>query len=94
MHAPIDVRHIPDRHRFEAVIDGRVAELDYRPDGRAMRIHHTEVPPQLEGRGVASALVQAAVDHARAEGLTIVPVCAYASAWLQRHPEHADLVSR
>jgi predicted GNAT family acetyltransferase len=94
MSAPIDVRHVPDRHRFEAVVEGRVAELSYRPDGRTLRIHHTEVPEALEGRGIASALVQAAVDHARAEGLTIQPLCSYVRAWMQRHPEHADLVAR
>ena len=90
---PIDVRHAPERQRFEVEVDGRLAELDYVADGRVLRLHHTLVPAELEGRGIASALVQAAVDHVRAEGLTIQPLCSYVRAWLARHPEHADVVA-
>ena len=39
-------------------------------------------------RGVAAALVKAAYDYALSEGLTPVATCAYAVAWLQRHPEY------
>jgi len=86
------VRHDAPSGRFETVVDGLRCELDYRLDGRVMRIHHTGVHPRLEGRGIAAALVAAAVAHARAEGLTIQPLCSYVRAWLRRHPEHADLV--
>jgi hypothetical protein len=89
-----EVRHLPESGRFEAVVDGLSARIDYRLDGRSMRIDHTLVPPELEGRGIASALVRAAVDHARASGLSIEPACGYAQAWLERHPEHRDLVAR
>jgi predicted GNAT family acetyltransferase len=87
------IRHDPQAGRFETVVDGLRCELDYRLDGRVMRIHHTGVHPGLEGRGIAAALVSAAVAHARAEGLGIQPLCSYVRAWLRRHPEHADLVS-
>jgi predicted GNAT family acetyltransferase len=87
-----EVSHLPQSGRFETTVDGRVGRLDYRLDGRVMGIHHTEVPRELEGRGIASALAAAAAEHARAEGLRIDPQCGYMRAWLQRHPEHADLV--
>lgn len=29
----------------------------------------------------------------RAQGLTLHPVCAYAVAWLKRHPEAADVIA-
>jgi predicted GNAT family acetyltransferase len=89
-----DVRHAPGSSRFEAIVDGERCRLDYLLDDRVMRIHHTEVPPRLEGRGIAAALTKAAVEHARAEGLRIQPLCGYVRAWLARHPEHADLVAR
>jgi hypothetical protein len=57
-------------------------------------VHHTGVPTELEGRGIASALVQATVDHARANGLQIVPQCSYVQVWMKRHPEYADLIAR
>jgi predicted GNAT family acetyltransferase len=94
MPAAPDVRHVPGSSRFEAIVDGQPCRLDYRLDDGVMRIHHTGVPPRLEGRGIAAALTQAAVAHARAEGLRIQPVCGYARVWLARHPEHADLIAR
>jgi predicted GNAT family acetyltransferase len=44
------------------------------------------------GRGIASALVQAAMEVARAEGWKVVPACSYAAAWMRRHPEYRDLL--
>jgi len=88
------ISHRPAAGRFEATIDGLPARLDYRLDGRVMTIHHTAVAPALEGRGIASALVAAAVDHARTEGLSIRPLCSYVRAWMRRHPEHASLLER
>jgi predicted GNAT family acetyltransferase len=55
---------------------------------------HTEVPRALEGRGYAAALATAALDQARREGIRIIPSCPYVKAFLQRHPEYADLVAR
>ena len=95
MTAPLAVSHRPEAGRFEVALeDGEVAHLAYRLDGGAMLVHHTEVPPRFEGRGVASALVQAAVDHARANGVSIVPLCSYVRVWMRRHPEHGDLLAR
>ncbi|MBP1472722.1 N-acetyltransferase [Frateuria sp. MAH-13] len=86
-----DVRHDPSAQRFETVVDGQPCELDYRLSGKVMTITHTGVPVAVEGRGIASALTQAAMETARAEGWMVVPACAYAAAWLRRHPEFADL---
>ena len=49
--------------------------------GGTMMLVHTEVPPQLERRGFASMLVHAAFDYARENGLDVLPVCSYVSAW-------------
>jgi predicted GNAT family acetyltransferase len=88
----VPVRHAPESHRFEALVDGHLARLDYEMEGDTMNLHHTGVPPELEGRGIASALVRAAVEHVRAEGLGLRPTCGYVRAWMGRHPEHGDLV--
>ncbi|RPH41366.1 MAG: N-acetyltransferase [Burkholderiales bacterium] len=88
-----EVRHLPEANRFEAVVDGHVCRLDYLIDDGTMRIHHTEVPYPLEGRGIAAALTRTAIDHARASGLRVQPLCSYVRTWLRRHPEHADLLA-
>jgi predicted GNAT family acetyltransferase len=94
MSTDVDVRHAPHASRFEAVVEGELCRLDYRLDADLMRIHHTAVPSRLEGRGIAAALTRSAVEHARAEGLRIEPLCGYVRAWMTRHPEYADLIAR
>ena len=75
--------------RFELGADGSLAELLYRRVGNRLVLIHTEVPVELEGRGIGGALVAAAVDRAAREGLTLVPLCPFARGWLQRHPDVA-----
>jgi len=72
--------------RFELRADGRLAELLYRRNGNRLVLIHTEVPEQLEGRGLGGTLVAAAVDRAAREGMTVVPLCPFARSWLRRHP--------
>jgi uncharacterized protein len=69
--------------------DGWLAELAYRVRGDRLVLAHTEVPLELEGRGIGGRLVTAAVDRAAHEGLTFVPLCPFARGWLERHPEAA-----
>lgn len=75
--------------RFEVTVDGRLAELQYRRNGQRFVLAHTEVPPELEGRGLGSALVAAAAERAAREGLTVVPLCPFARDWLARHADVA-----
>jgi hypothetical protein len=57
-------------------------------------IDHTEVPDALRGRGVGQALVLRAVEDARREGFRIIPLCPFARAQFERHPEWGDILSR
>ena len=79
----------PDESRFVVEMDGEVAELVYRRVGNRLILAHTGVPDAIGGRGVGGLLVRAAVERASAEGLTVVPRCRYAAAWLRRHPDVA-----
>jgi predicted GNAT family acetyltransferase len=49
------------------------------------------VPAAIGGRGIAGRLVRAALEHARAAGLKVVPRCSYVADYLDKHPEYADL---
>ena len=80
----------PAESRFELSADGHLAELLYRRNGKRLVLIHTEVPVELEGRGIAGALVAAAVDRAAREGMTVVPLCPFARGWLERHPDTAS----
>jgi uncharacterized protein len=89
----LEIEHLSDRGRFQAVVEGRLCVADYRAIDGVMAITHTEVPPALEGRGIGGALVQAALDHARAAGWKVRPLCSYARAYMQRHPDAAALLA-
>jgi len=87
-----DVRDNTAQQRFELDLDGgRIALANYRISGAAMAISHTEVPKELEGRGIGSRLVRGVLAQARARGLKVRPLCPFVRAYMDRHPEYADL---
>lgn len=86
------VTHDSGRSVFEYRAGSSVAELVYRMRGERMVLLHTGVPAALEGHGAGGKLVRAAVGYAASEGLTVVPACPFARAWLERHPDVAALV--
>ncbi len=87
-----EVRDNRERGRYELEIDGEIAFATYRRDGDTVAIRHVEAPPRLRGTGAAGKLMDGIVALARTEGLKLRPLCSYAVAWLQRHPEHNDLL--
>jgi uncharacterized protein len=90
---PIDVRHNESERRFEATVDGLRCSLDYRLDGSTLELVHTDVPPSLEGRGIASALSAAAFRYASENRLRVQPVCSYVRSWVRRHPAQQALLA-
>jgi uncharacterized protein len=87
-----DVTRNDAQNRYELEVDGELAQLIYRLNGERLVLVHTEVPDALAGTGVGSRLVRAAVDDARESNLMVVPLCPFARAWLERHPDVAATV--
>ncbi|MFG2052633.1 GNAT family N-acetyltransferase [Micromonospora sp. NPDC048930] len=90
------VTDVPERERFEARDEtGTVAGVvTYQLTGNIIVYTHTEVDPAFEGKGVGSTLARAVMDDARDRGRTVVPVCPFLSAWLEKHPEYDGIVAR
>ncbi len=86
-----DVRDNTDRHHFELEVDGHVAFSEYRRSGDLLTVMHTEVPKELGGRGIGSALVRGLLDLARAQRLKVKPLCSFVAGYIDKHPEYADL---
>jgi uncharacterized protein len=78
--------------RFELDIGGATAFANYRLTPSAVIITHTETPRPLRGRGIASELVQGALQLIRADGSKVIAGCSFVVDYLQKHPEFADLV--
>lgn len=89
----MNIRHDQAQSRFESDHEEpAVLAYDKKADG-TLDLHHTTVPPSLEGQGVGSQLVRYVIDHARAEGVKIIPTCSFVRGWLDRHPDQADVVA-
>lgn len=88
-----EVRHDGKRRRFELEADGATGFLTYMMKGSTIVFTHTIVPPELEGKGIGSRIVKAGLDHARAEGLKVVPQCSFVNGYIERHREYRDLVA-
>lgn len=78
--------------QFELQTPAGLALLKYLNRDNALHLVHTEVPKQAEGQGFGGALAKAALEHARAQKLEVVPSCAFVKAYLARNPEYASLV--
>ena len=78
--------------RFELVVDGHLAAAYYKLDGDVITFIHTEVPPELGGRGIGSKLVQGALDQVRSEGLKVIANCPFVKAWIGKHDAYKDLL--
>jgi predicted GNAT family acetyltransferase len=88
----VEVINNEAQSRFEAHVDGHLAQAQYERSGDRIVFTHTLVPDALEGRGVGSALARAALDGARAQHLTVVPRCPFIRSYIARHPDYLDLV--
>jgi uncharacterized protein len=90
----VQVTDNPTANRYEARVDGELAgALYYREAPEGLALVHTEVGDEFEGKGVGGRLVAGALDDIRGRGLNVTPVCPFATAYIERHPEYADLIA-
>tara|TARA_R110002124_G_scaffold126825_4_gene286619 strand:+ start:79 stop:357 length:279 start_codon:yes stop_codon:yes gene_type:complete len=85
-------RDVPERHRFELIVEGQTAFAEYRPTSGGTEFYHTVVPEALGGKGIGSRLVKSVLDQMRARGTKIKPTCPFFKAFIEKHPEYQDLV--
>jgi hypothetical protein len=81
------------QRRFELDVEGQVAFANYRQTPQALIITHTETPRALRGRGIASQLVEGALELIRADGQKVIAGCGFVVDYLRKHPEYRDLMA-
>jgi len=70
----------------------KIGEMVVGLKGSNLTVYHTEVAPEAEGKGYAKELLDAMVDYARKDHLTVIPLCPFVLAQFKRHPEdYADI---
>jgi predicted GNAT family acetyltransferase len=87
-----DVVNNTAKHRYELAVDGHIAATYYSIADDVITFVHTEVPPELGGKGIASQLIKGALDQVRAEGLKVIAQCPFVKAYIEKHPDYADLL--
>lgn len=87
--------------RFELTVDDHVAFINYRieaagdNDGAVYVFEHTEVPPELGGRGVGSRLASGALEAVRQAGGRVRSECSFVSAFVKRrHDQYEDILAK
>lgn len=86
------VTHNKAEAEFELAIGRHRAVAAYQMEGNTIVFTHTIVPEALEGRGVGSKLIRAALDSARDRGLKVIPQCPFVAAFIEKHPEYRTLL--
>ena len=90
----IQVVEVPERHRFELLVDGQHAGLaDYRERGDEVTVVHSEVSPEYRGRGLGSELARHTLDQLRARGVKVVPACPFFAKYVSEHHEWDDILA-
>jgi len=89
-----EVVNNPAQNRYELVVEDHLAATYYKVSDGVITFIHTEVPPELGGKGVGSQLIKGALDQVRAEGRKVIPECPFVKAYIDTHGEYADLLKR
>lgn len=89
----MSVQHDPVGQKFFVMVEGKEALLAYTQVNDVLDLHHTMVPPELDGRGIAEQLAHAAFEYARTHRYKVLPSCPYIrETFLPRHSDSNALV--
>jgi uncharacterized protein len=80
------------KQRYELAVDGHVAATYYAIADGVITFIHTEVPPELGGKGIGSKLIKGALDQVRADGLKVIAQCPFVKAFIEKNPAYQDLL--
>ena len=80
------------QNRFELTLDGKTSVIEYKLIDSIISFTHTEVPPELQRNGIASAMAKYAMEYARLNNLKVLPLCPFIKAYIGRNQEYKPLL--
>ena len=93
-HDDLSVEDHAEARRYEARLGSDVVGfIAYHSEPGRITLLHTEVDPAFEGKGFGSRLIGGTLDDIHSRGLSVVPVCRFVRAYLERHPEYSSIVA-
>ena len=90
---PGNVRNNTARRRYELDVDDHMAFVEYDLQPGVITFVHTQVPRELGGRGVGSALARGALADVRRQRQKVVAHCSFIRTFMAKHPEYDDLLA-
>ena len=84
---PIALEKNETAKQFEIHADGQMATIAYKEEHFTITLLHTEVPPELEGRGVATAIIEKTLTYIEKNHLRLIPLCPFIITYIKRHPQ-------
>ena len=73
--------------QFEMNVDGKTAIIAYNESHFKITLLHTEVPPELEGKGAATAIIEKTLEYIEKNHFRLIPLCPLVIAYIKRHPQ-------
>lgn len=67
--------------------------LEYSRKEDVIYLTHTEVPKEMQGKGIGTHLVKRSLDYIRSQHLTVVPMCSFVRKFIDNNEEYHDLLS-
>jgi hypothetical protein len=89
----VAVHDNPQRHRFEADVDGAISFAEYQLGPGTITFTHTLVPEPLRHRGIGTQLVQAGLAAAQAQRRGVIPQCSMFSEYMRQRPDTHPLLA-
>ena len=83
-----------EKSQFEVEGTNGSASLTYRETDDRITLLHTEVAPELAGKGLGGVLARGALDYARETNRKVLVTCKFVKTYIARHPEYEDLLLR
>lgn len=84
-----------ENHQYEFHIGKLVPKIEYiKSKNGEIYLTHTEVPVQLEGKGVGSQLVEKVLKDIEQQGLRLVPLCPFVAGYIKKHLDWRRIVMK
>ena len=84
-----------EKKRFELHTEGYIAFIDYILNNEnIMFLTHTEVPKELEGKGIGRTLVQNSLEFLKENDYKLAPLCPFVAAYVKKNPEWKTILAK
>jgi len=87
------MNHNKEKNRFEEELNGQYALIEYNFNNGVFDLYHTEVPKELQGKGIATKLTREVLGYIKKQGYKLKPSCPFIADYITASPEYKRLIA-